>query len=312
LIRQSDAAVMTTPGDGEDDLEYDLAFLMATDAHPFDEKAMLQSTGKCIKTRAKSNVQRLVNKLFMLEKKNSDRGPMLLLPEPILRMPREKPVPEPKAESRWEKFAKERGITKRKRDRMVWDDDTGTWRPRFGYKRDGAGKDWLIPLKKTDPDHLDKFEEKRLTKKQAMNKNTLNRIKNLDRADRQGRKSSSAPAGIPTALEFPHALKGDGEKATRSKRGMQAAKASLQQVQHSTASMGQFDRRVEGEGKRGKGQRRQFLSNHQQTKTRDMQLMQLTLGGNLSKRRDGGGQGKEVKKKGRRKLMPKNRKPSTR
>ena len=301
---------MAAPGDGEDDLEYDLQFLTATDAHPFDEKAMKQSVGKCIKPRAKLNVQRLVNKLWVLEKSHGDRGTMLMLPPPVTRMPREKPVPEPKRETRWEKFAKDRGITKRKRDRMVYDEETKSWRPRHGFKRDGEMKDWLIPMKKTDPDSLDKFEEKNLTKKQKMNKNKLNQIKNLDRAN-GGRKS--APAGIPTALEFKRALPGNDEKAERSKRGMKAASASLQQVQVSTASMGQFDRRVEGEGKRNKGVKRQFLGNQENTKTRDMQLLQLTLGGNLSKRRDGGGAGKEIRKKGKRKkLMPKNRKPGTR
>ena len=41
------------------------------------------------------------------------------LPAPIYRLPREKPVPEEKAETKWEKFAKTKGITKTKRSRMV-------------------------------------------------------------------------------------------------------------------------------------------------------------------------------------------------
>ena len=82
---------------------------------------------------------------------------MLMLPPPIKHCPREKPCPEPKPETRWEKFAKEKGIKKRKRERMIWDKDTESWRPRYGYKRDGELKDWVIPLKKTDPDTIDKY-----------------------------------------------------------------------------------------------------------------------------------------------------------
>lgn len=211
---------------------------------------------------------------------------MLMLPEPIIQCPREKPCPEPKEETRWEKFAREKGITKRKRERMVWDKDTETWRPRFGYKRDGEMKDWVIPLKKTDPDSIDKYEEKRLTKKEKIIKNELNKIRNMDKADKKrnkgkSRKQVTIPAGIPTALGEKRPLKGNSERAKKSKRGMEAATSSLNQVQVSTASMGQFDTTIAGEGKRGRGTKRQYIDNEKNTKTRDMELLALTLSGNL-------------------------------
>lgn len=49
-------------------------------------------------------------------------------------MPREKHVPVAKPMTRWQKFALEKGITKQKRERMVWDEDKKEWRPRHGYK----------------------------------------------------------------------------------------------------------------------------------------------------------------------------------
>ena len=211
---------------------------------------------------------------------------MLMLPEPIIQCPREKPCPEPKEETRWEKFAREKGITKRKRERMVWDKDTETWRPRFGYKRDGEIKDWVIPLKKTDPDTIDKYEEKRLTKKGKVLKNELNRIRNMDKAAAKRNKGKQKnvvkiPSGIPTALEVKRPLKGNSERAKKSKRGMEAALSSLNQVQVSTASMGQFDAAVAGEGRKGRGTKRQYIDNQKNTKTRDMELLALTLSGNL-------------------------------
>ena len=210
---------------------------------------------------------------------------MLVLPPPIKHCPREKPCPEPKPETRWEKFAKEKGIKKRKRERMIWDKDTESWRPRYGYKRNGELKDWVIPLKKTDPDTIDKYEEKRLTKKGKILKNELNRIRNLDKAaakKNKGRKKTvEIPAGLPTALGTKRPLKGNSERAKKSKRGMDAAMSSLNQVQVSTASMGQFDTTIAGEGRKGRKTKRQYTDNQKNTKTRDMELLALTLSGNL-------------------------------
>lgn len=45
---------------------------------------------------------------------------------------------------RWEKFAQEKGIKKRKRSVKVWDEDQQEWRRRFGYQR--AGDDNDIPI----------------------------------------------------------------------------------------------------------------------------------------------------------------------
>lgn len=50
-----------------------------------------------------------------------------------------KPLPPPKKETRWEKFAKEKGIQNRKRARMLWDEEAQEWRPRWGYGRAKGG-----------------------------------------------------------------------------------------------------------------------------------------------------------------------------
>jgi hypothetical protein len=48
---------------------------------------------------------------------------MLQLPPPRFRLPREKKIPEAKSQTKWEKFAESKGIQKRKRSRMVFDED---------------------------------------------------------------------------------------------------------------------------------------------------------------------------------------------
>ena len=48
--------------------------------------------------------------------------------------PREKPLPKKKAMTKWEAFAKQKGINaKKKKSRMVWCEVTKSWKPRWGY-----------------------------------------------------------------------------------------------------------------------------------------------------------------------------------
>jgi hypothetical protein len=63
---------------------------------------------------------------------------------------REKPIPQPKKETKWEKFAREKGIKKKKKDRMIWDEPEQEWRPRWGFKRANAGVEEL-PIVEVKP-----------------------------------------------------------------------------------------------------------------------------------------------------------------
>ena len=62
-----------------------------------------------------------------------------MLTMPSRRSRRAKPIPLPKKFTKWEQFAKEKGITNKKKARMVWDEEHGEFRPRWGYKRANAG-----------------------------------------------------------------------------------------------------------------------------------------------------------------------------
>ena len=52
-----------------------------------------------------------------------DNEVVIKLPAPTTRLPREKPVPKEKQLTKWEKYAKEKGITKRKKTKSVWDEE---------------------------------------------------------------------------------------------------------------------------------------------------------------------------------------------
>jgi regulator of ribosome biosynthesis len=61
------------------------------------------------------------------------------------------PLPPPKQQTTWEKFAAKKGIkakTAETRKKMVYDDATGEWVPKWGYK--GANKagenDWIVEV----------------------------------------------------------------------------------------------------------------------------------------------------------------------
>ncbi len=69
---------------------------------------------------------------------------MAQLPEPSTWLPREKPLPKPKALTKWQKYAQEKGIRKRKRSALAFDEEAGEWRRRHGYKR--ANNDNEVPI----------------------------------------------------------------------------------------------------------------------------------------------------------------------
>ncbi len=71
-------------------------------------------------------------------------GRIAHLPAPTTPLPRAKPLPQPRAPTKWEAFAQRKGIVKKKRSKEVWDEDTGEYRRRFGYKR--AGDESQVPI----------------------------------------------------------------------------------------------------------------------------------------------------------------------
>ncbi len=66
---------------------------------------------------------------------------LLSLPAAATALPREKPVPVPKAQTRWQAFAAKRGIkpkTREQRQNLQYNQETGEWERKWGYK--GANK----------------------------------------------------------------------------------------------------------------------------------------------------------------------------
>lgn len=217
-------------------------------------------------------MQTLIATLFSLPTTSSPDGPLAQLPPPTTQLPRAKPLPKPKPLTKWQQFANAKGIQHRKKEKKVWDEDRQEWVDRWGWK--GANKNeekqWLteVPknagepsrchtqpraLKANDPQldvDFDPSKKARDERKARVAKNERQHEKNLARAQQTA--SSSAPPPPPPAQR---------------KRELDRTLATTRM---STASMGKFDRKLEGE-KKLKGMKRKVC--HYQPRASDHEYL---------------------------------------
>jgi regulator of ribosome biosynthesis len=109
-------------------------------------------------------------------------------------LPREKSIPKEKEPTKWERFAAKKGIKAKKREgKLVYDEASGEWVPRYGFK--GANKkgesDWLV--------EVDADKEKRTG--EAGDARKEKRADRMERMRRQERKRRANEArGVKGAL----------------------------------------------------------------------------------------------------------------
>ena len=295
----------------------DLRNLAALDPRPLSLSAGADAS-TAILERATEGTQLLMSRLFALQAKPSDAGPLAVLPAgagtgtgvgaAAWRLPRRQPPPEPKPMTRWEKFAAEKGIKKKqKREKLVWDETTQSWRPRYGYQRvgendgDGGRDDAIVELKKGDDIYADPWATRRKERKERVDKNSRQQMRNRDEARgvpkggkaaaaaaaarAAGAAAPAAPVGVPVDLEAARAHSGSGStapggrskrarasddaddassraEAKKRQRGAQGTAKALALSQRATASLGKFDESRPGEpDRKERGRRRQFAPN---------------------------------------------------
>lgn len=119
-------------------VELDLGNLAAFDINNFTQslhKLDKSEREKVLVENGREVAQALVNALFQLPVTNvPDVGAVVALPKGSTKIPREKPLPSAKPMTKWEKFAKAKGIVKQKRSAKVFDEDTKEWTARHGAK----------------------------------------------------------------------------------------------------------------------------------------------------------------------------------
>ena len=221
-----------------------------------------------------------------------DKAPdELTLPENLITLPRSLPIPIQKPPTKWEKYKMEKGITQRKRGRMVYSEEVGDWVPRWGKgsaKHIQDSMNWVMEEKEPG---VNPFEQKSNEKQLAKAKQMKRQIKNEEFAQ----KYLAQKKGITNNNE-----KNEGSNAPKqhiSKKMRKAFKAQkeierlnedkknlgkrLEQVQKSTRSMGNFDKKLKNEKEvnllKKKRVRSDILTDKSKEKSRDKIILDNIL-----------------------------------
>lgn len=131
---------------------HDAGHLMVTDPNPLTslQSADPASLEQILAAEAKAAAQSLVDHLLTsCPISSTSDGVIMSLPKAVYQLPREKPIPTPKPPTKWQQFAKKRGIAPKPREgKLVYDEEKKDWVPKYGYK--GANKrgenDWLVEI----------------------------------------------------------------------------------------------------------------------------------------------------------------------
>ncbi|KAJ1648174.1 Rhodanese- sulfurtransferase [Coemansia erecta] len=237
-------------------VEFDLGLLSCFDINMLDEnklKSNPTTRNNYLKELAREGAQLLINELFSLPTTIDEDSYYATLPKPTTVLPREKPVPKEKPMTRWEKFAKIKGIQKRKSSGKVFDEATGEWRQKYGFKgvNNDDQKPWLIEVPGNADPFEDQYKVRREEKKERIEKNKR-------RSQRNYEERVAVEKGIK-----PHEMR---------KRELQKA---LVMSKQSTASLGKFDEKLKGEPKI-KGVKRKFdplVGSADKEKSKNMEIL---------------------------------------
>ena len=154
----------------------DLGGLVYHDTSSFDNLSNQDLLQKTI-LNANKLYQQMFNQFKLQPKKNllEFERPffMLDLPDIQEKIPRVVEPPKEKAETRWEKFRREKGIkSNKKREKKVFDPELGIYVRRYGYKGASYLKNKRDVIIEHQPgmEKIDPFEEKSLKKKMLLGK----------------------------------------------------------------------------------------------------------------------------------------------
>lgn len=244
------------------DLEFDVGNLLAYDKNRIEVRSFRsQKKDDFLRSLARDNTQLLINEIWKLPTERVEEVIVAKLPEPVTPLPREKPPPKPRPPTKWEQFAKLKGIQKKKKTNLVWDENAKEWKRRWGYKRANDNtKEWLVEVPVTADPNEDQFAKRVKAKKERVAKNEFNRLKNIARA--QNIKIPGAGGLVP--------------KAQQSKDELGKA-VSVARI--STASAGRFqDSLPKEKAPRNTGKKRKFeplIGNFSSERERQLELLKV-------------------------------------
>lgn len=190
-----------------------------------------------------------------------------------MKFPRYQKVPaHKKPQTKWEIFAKKKGIMKKKkRSRLVYSEELKDWVPRWGKNsvKKIAEKMNVIREVKPGDEGIDLFQRAKQEKQLAIKKQNLNVFKNQIRVTGLDPNKFVSGKAIKTVKK---------KKAPRTKR-KQILKAQKAQVSVSNASLGKFDHNTNEEKEIRPVRRRQkiFFKNITEENKRNKDLLRKMM-----------------------------------
>eukprot|EP00126_Sphaerothecum_destruens_P001683 Sdes_comp15093_c0_seq1m3889 len=235
LMKNAESKIRDVEVKKEIPVQFDIGNLLVSDPQPLDQSRINSDSDFCMKT-TRENVQLLINEIWKLPTQIVEDAVVAHLPAPTTALPREKSVPKPKPPTKWEVFAKAKGIVKRKRERMVYDEAQGEYKPRFGYQGINQNdKPWLVPLSDQENPLADPYEKMKVEKKARIEKNEKQRKRNLV--------SSKKSLGVDPLLQK------EDPKLNMVQMKKEKLLRALESTKLSTASVGNFDKDLKDEPK---------------------------------------------------------------
>lgn len=244
ILAQATEELQSIKVPNDDQLEYDLGNLLVSNNNTLDETHTRdpEKIDGYLHSLARDSIQALLNRVWELPSERIDSDIYATLPKPTTRLPREKPVPKPRPPTKWETYAREKGINKKKKDKKVWDDVLKRWVPRFGYRKIAAEKEknWVKEVPSNADPYEDQFAKVAEMKKENIAKNEFQRLRNIAK----NRK-----------LKVPNVGVTGNEYASRNELTM-----AMHHAKHATASKGKFqpdlpnEKKVKGLGKKRKNE----------------------------------------------------------
>lgn len=209
--------------------DIDVGSLLVSDYNALDTKNLRSNTDIYLQQLTRDNVQLLINAIWDLPTERVEEAIVAQLPKPQYILPRMRCIPKPKPLTKWQQFAKEKGIksTKKSKSKLKWDEELQKWIPRYGYQRAKAAeqKEWLVEVGNDNNPKEDPFTALSASKRERQSKNELQRLRNIAKS-----KNVKLPrVGIPTVEHFP--------KPSQLSTAVTIARKS-------TASLGKFQERL--------------------------------------------------------------------
>ncbi|ELP86649.1 hypothetical protein EIN_092140 [Entamoeba invadens IP1] len=212
--------------------ELDVGNLMVSNTADVDAEEYSKDKWACFSSMSQKAANALIQNIRSREDIHDGSDPFMAkvvsLDTPEMLFPREKKVPVPKPPTKWELFAKRKGIVKPKRSQKVWNQETHSYVPRFGkgstkqMKKENEG--WIVEDKAGLSDNP--FE--------GVNEKKLKQVTK----PRKGQKLSKMLSKVQMT---PGSIGRDGYMKRKD------ADLLLKIAQRSSASLGNFSKNLKGE-----------------------------------------------------------------